>query len=127
MDKPSSFAHKEISIFCFSDDQDWRKFSVLPDWQRWADWEIFQSDSSPDPIKLNPIPSWSANFWKSSVRSSTDPPMQNHVFLFCLMKQKHYWSYFAFSQIWLVEVKIVPGVPVRHEAKHTQPFGDSKI
>jgi len=30
MDKPGSFAHKEMSIFCFSDDQDYRKFSVLP-------------------------------------------------------------------------------------------------
>jgi len=30
MDKPSAFAHKEMSILCFSDDQDWRKFSVLP-------------------------------------------------------------------------------------------------
>jgi len=29
MDKPSSFAHKEMGIFCFSDDQDWEKFSVL--------------------------------------------------------------------------------------------------
>jgi len=28
-DKPSSFAHKEMSIFCFSDDQDWRKLYVL--------------------------------------------------------------------------------------------------
>jgi len=30
MNKPSSFAHKEMSILCFSDDQFWRKFSVLP-------------------------------------------------------------------------------------------------
>ena len=30
MHKPASFAHKEMSIFCFSDDQDRRKFSVLP-------------------------------------------------------------------------------------------------
>jgi len=30
MYKPSSFAHKEMRIVCFSDDQDWRKFSVLP-------------------------------------------------------------------------------------------------
>jgi len=30
MDKSISFAHKEISIFCFSDDQDWGKFSVMP-------------------------------------------------------------------------------------------------
>jgi len=30
MDKPSSFAHKEMRNFCFSDGQDWRKFSVLP-------------------------------------------------------------------------------------------------
>jgi len=29
MDKPSLFAHKEMSIFCFSDHQDWRKFSAL--------------------------------------------------------------------------------------------------
>jgi len=29
MDKPSLFAHKEMSIFCFSDNQDWRKFFVL--------------------------------------------------------------------------------------------------
>jgi len=26
MDKLISFAYKEMSIFCFSDDQDWRKF-----------------------------------------------------------------------------------------------------
>ena len=32
--------------------------------QRWADCEIFQSESSPDPIKLNPIRSWSAKFLK---------------------------------------------------------------
>jgi len=30
MEKPSSFAYKEMSILYFSDDQDWRKFSVLP-------------------------------------------------------------------------------------------------
>ena len=29
MGKASSFAHKEISIFCFSDVQDWCKFSAL--------------------------------------------------------------------------------------------------
>jgi len=29
MDKTSSFTHKEMNIFCFSDDQDWHKFSVL--------------------------------------------------------------------------------------------------
>ena len=29
MDKPRSFAHKEISIFCFCDDQNWCKISVL--------------------------------------------------------------------------------------------------
>jgi len=29
MDKPSSFAHKEMRIFCFSDHQDWGKISVL--------------------------------------------------------------------------------------------------
>jgi len=29
MEKPSSFAHKEMRIFWFGYDQDWRKFSVL--------------------------------------------------------------------------------------------------
>jgi len=32
------------------------------------------------------------------------------LFLFCLMRQKHYWSYFAYSQIQLIEDKIVPVV-----------------
>jgi len=43
--------------------------------QRWADCEIFQFESSPDPIKMNPIQSWLQNFWKPSVRSSPDPPV----------------------------------------------------
>jgi len=30
IDKPTSCELKDMSIFCFSDDQDWRKFSVLP-------------------------------------------------------------------------------------------------
>jgi len=30
MDKLSSYANKEMSSFCFSDDQDWRKCSLLP-------------------------------------------------------------------------------------------------
>jgi len=29
IDKPSSFVHKELNIFRFSDDKHWRKFSVL--------------------------------------------------------------------------------------------------
>ena len=29
--------------------------------QRWADCEMFQSESNPDPQKLNPIQSWSAH------------------------------------------------------------------
>ena len=33
-------------------------------WQRWADYEILQSESSPDPIKLNPTQCWSAKFLK---------------------------------------------------------------
>jgi len=38
------------------------------------------------------------------------------------MKQKHYWSYFAFSQIQLVEGKIVPAVLLPHEAKIDTAF-----
>jgi len=33
------------------------------------------------------------------------------------MMQKKYWSYFTFSQIRLVEGKIVPAVLLPHEAK----------
>jgi len=33
------------------------------------------------------------------------------------MRQKHCWSYFAFSQIRLVQGKIVPAVLLTHEAK----------
>jgi len=43
------------------------------------------------------------------------------------MRQRNYWSYFAFSQIRLVEGKIVPAVLLPHEAKYTQPFAISKI
>jgi len=35
------------------------------------------------------------------------------------MRQKNYWSYFSFSQIQLIEGKIVPAVLLRHEAKLT--------
>jgi len=45
MDKPTSFAHKKMSIFCFSDDQDWRKFSVLPVWSCYA---VFYRSSVPN-------------------------------------------------------------------------------
>jgi len=43
------------------------------------------------------------------------------------MGQKTYWSYFAFSQMRLVEGKIGPVVLLPHEAKQTQPFGIFKI
>jgi len=43
--------------------------------------------------------------------------MQNHVYLLCFMRQKNYWSYFAFSQIQLVEGAIVLAVLLPHEAK----------
>jgi len=33
------------------------------------------------------------------------------------MRQKNYWSYFAFSHIRSVEGKIVPAVLLPHEAK----------
>jgi len=49
-------------------DQRWPRIRTGSDWirteQRWADCEIFQSETSPDPIKLNPIQSWSAEFLK---------------------------------------------------------------
>jgi len=43
------------------------------------------------------------------------------------MRLKHNWSYFAFSQIRLVEGKIVVAVLLPYEAKQTQRFGISKI
>ena len=38
---------------------------ISSDHQRWADREIFHSESNPDPLKLNPIQSWSAKFLKT--------------------------------------------------------------
>jgi len=38
--------------------------TIRSSWQRWANCKIFQSESSPDPIKLNPIQPWSAKFLK---------------------------------------------------------------
>jgi len=43
------------------------------------------------------------------------------------MRQKNCWSYFAFSQIRLVEGKIVPAELLPHEAEETQPLGISRI
>jgi len=43
--------------------------------ERWADWQTFQSESNPDPQKLNPIQSWSAKFLKIISPIQPDPPM----------------------------------------------------
>jgi len=37
--------------------------------------------------------------------------------LFCLIRQKHSWNYFAFNQSYLAEGKIAPGVLLPHKAK----------
>jgi len=34
--------------------------------------------------------------------------------LFCLMRQKHYWNYFAFNQSYLAKAKIAPVVLLPH-------------
>ena len=92
-----------------------------------ADCEIFQSESSPDPIKLNPIQSWSVKFLKiiSPIQSwSTNVKL----FIFILPHEaKELLELFAFSHIRLVEGKILPAMLLPHEAKQTQPFGISKI
>jgi len=92
-------------------------------YQRWADCEIFQSESSPDPIYLNQIQSWSAKVFEITT------PIQSRSanVKSCILRQNNYWSYFAFSQIWLVNGKIVPAVLLPHVTKYTQPFGISKI
>ena len=75
--------------------------------QRWADWEIFQTDSSPDPIKLNPIQSWSAKFLEMiSPIQSWSANAKSCIFILP-HEANYYWSYFAFSQIWSTEKKIV--------------------
>jgi len=37
--------------------------------------------------------------------------------LFCLMRQKYFWSYFAFNQSYLAKGKIAPVVLLPHETK----------
>ena len=65
-------------------------------YRRWANCEIFQSESSPDPIKLNPIQSWSAKFlkiispiqsWTANVKSCAyilPHVVKQQLELFCL-------------------------------------------
>ena len=84
------------------------------------------NQSSLDPIQLNAIQSWSAKFLKIISPIQSWSAHVKSCILFCLMRQKHYWSYFAFSQIQLVVAKIVPAVLLRHEEKQTQPFRISK-
>jgi len=43
------------------------------------------------------------------------------------MRQRHFWNYFAYSQIQMVEGKIVPAMLLPREAKDTQLFGIFKI
>ena len=68
--------------------------------------------SRPDPQKflniINPLQSWSAHV-KACV-------------VFCLMKHKHYWSYFACNQMRLVEGEIATAVLLPREAKYTTVF-----
>jgi len=104
--------------------RDCKRFACL--YQRWADCETFQSESSPDLIKSNPIQSWPAKFLKIIIPIQSWSAHVKSCNSFCLMRQKHYWSYFAFRQIQLVAVKIVPAVLLRHEEKQTQPFRISK-
>ena len=50
-----------------------------------------QSESSPDPIKINPIQSWSAKFLKIiTLIQSWSANIWNQIF--CLMKQNNNWS-----------------------------------
>ena len=55
MNKPSSFAQKEMRIFCFNDDQDWGKFSIWLS-SRGAGVTVSDSDSAPVPKFWNPSP-----------------------------------------------------------------------
>jgi len=89
-------------LVCARDERTAKFFCPSPVLIRW-NW----IQSTPDP----------QNFGKSPVWSGLDSPMQTNVFLFCLMRLKNNWGYFAFSQIWLVESKIVQAVLLPHEAK----------
>jgi len=85
--------------------------------QRWAECEIFRSESSFDPMKLNLIQSWSEKFMKFiSLIQSWSANVKSCIFILP-HEAKNYWNYFAFSQIQLVEGKIVPAVFLHHEAK----------
>jgi len=66
-----SHVHSSIQYIWFPKDLGRRIFpeSTQVIWirshlQKWADCENFQSQSSPDPMKLNPIQSWSTQFLK---------------------------------------------------------------
>jgi len=58
--------------------------------QRWADCEIVQSESNPDPQKLNPIQSWSAKFLKIISPIQSWSARVKPCILFCLMRQNRH-------------------------------------
>jgi len=78
-------------------------------------------------IKLNLIQSWSTKFLKITSPIQSWSASEKSRILFCLMRQKNYWSYFALSQMWLVEGKIVPAVLLPHEEKSTQLLAFTKF
>ena len=66
-------------------------------YQRWADCEIFQSESNPDQQKFNPIQSWSGKFLKIIGPIQSWSAHVKPCMLFCLLRQNRH-SFLAFPK-----------------------------
>jgi len=63
-----------------------------------TDCEIFQSESNPDPQKLNPIQSWSTKFLKIFSPIQFSSAHSKPCILFCIMRQNRH-SLLAFPKL----------------------------
>ena len=125
-------------------------------YQRWADCEIVQSKSNPDPQKFNPIQSWSTKFlkiispiqsWSTHVkpcilfclmrqnRHNLMRQMRHNFWhfqnlirqcLFCHQRQKHCWSYFAIRRTQLVVLQPLQWCCVDCVIHHERDVGEEQ-
>ena len=88
----------------------WSATAIAYRHQRWADCKIFQSESSPDPMKFNLIQSWSTKFlkitspiqsWSAKVKSCIFilPHEAKELELFCLYSNMIGWRQNSFSSV----------------------------
>ena len=86
--------------------------------QRWTDFEISRYESSPDPIKLNPIKSWSAKFLKIiSPIQSWSANVKSRIFILP-HEAKELLKLFCLSSNWLRAKYFQQGFCLMRQNRH---------